>query len=53
MLKTKKLMKKAELNVYQKDTIIGMQEVAEYLLRAAETQQRVVVYGDYDADGFV
>lgn len=42
---------RTHLNNYQNDTIIGMQEVADVLRKAAKTQQKIVIYGDYDADG--
>ena len=38
-------------NFYPPETMLGMRECCERLFQATENNERVVVYGDYDADG--
>ena len=38
-------------NFYAPETMLGMTECCERLRSAVENGERVVVYGDYDADG--
>lgn len=38
-------------NFYPPETMLGMTECCERLTQAVENNERVVVYGDYDADG--
>ena len=38
-------------NFYPPETMLGMKECCERLKSAVENGERIVVYGDYDADG--
>lgn len=38
-------------NFYPPETMLGMKETVERLNQAIENDERIVVYGDYDADG--